>query len=141
MAEDVFKRNPDKGQDEECRLGEGLIDFCGGEREKGPEERQHEHEKEIDDDAENQGEVAVMRRDRRNPIDEHRIECESGCKPQEKGMFRLFFQDNSQKRDEGDPGEKGKIELRKRESSEGPAQQSQKNIENFNLQCRSPHEP
>jgi|GEM_PF-4693760 len=56
-------------------------------------------------------------------------------------MFGLFFQDNSQKRDEEDPGEKGKIELRKRESSEDPAQQSQKNIENFDLQCRSPREP
>jgi len=84
MGEDVFKRNPDKGQEEECRLGERLIDFCGCEREKGPEESQNEHEEEIDDDAGNQGEVAVMCRDRRNPIDEHRIECESGRKPQEK---------------------------------------------------------
>lgn len=123
MGEEILKRDPDERQDEERKPGEGLRDFCGREREKGPVQSQKEHEQDINEDAEAQGQVAIVGRDRRNPVHKHGIECESSRKSQEEGMLGFFFQRNGQKRDEGDPGEKGKIELRIRESSEHPAQQ------------------
>jgi len=114
------------------------MDFCGNQRKKGPVESQEEHEQDIDNDAEAQRQVAVMGRDRRNPVDEHSIERESGHKTQEKGLLRLFFQDNGQKRNEGDPSEKGKIELRIRKSCQDSAQRSQRDINDSALQYKSP---
>ena len=97
------------------------MDFCANEREKSPEKRQKKGKEDIDSNTHSRRQISVVRGYRRNPIDQNGVERKSGKKTKKKGLFRVFFQNNGEKRNERDPGKKRKVELGERKSCKNSA--------------------
>jgi hypothetical protein len=116
MGKDVFKRYPDKRKKKKALFWKRSIDFCANEREKSPEKCKKKGKKDINSNAHSERQITVVRGYRRNPINQNGVVRKSGKKTQNKGLFRAFFQNNGEKRNERDPCKKGKVELGERKS-------------------------
>ncbi len=116
MGKDVFKRYPDKRKQKKALFWKRSIDFCANEREKSPEKSKKKGKKDINSNTHSERQITVVRGYRRNPINQNGVVRKSGKKTQNKGLFRAFFQNNGEKRNERDPGKKGKVELGERKS-------------------------
>jgi hypothetical protein len=116
MGKDVFKRYPDKRKKKKALFWKGSMDFCANEREKSPEKRQKKGKEDIDSNTHSRRQISVVSGYRRNPVNQNGVVRKSGKKTQKKGLFRAFFQNNGEKRNERDPGKKGKVELGERKS-------------------------
>ena len=97
-------------------LWKGLMDFCANEREKSPEKSQKKGKEDIDSNTHSRRQISVVSGYRRDPINQNGVVRKSGKKTQNKRLFRAFFQNNGEKRNERNPGKKGKVELGERKS-------------------------
>jgi len=70
MGHDILKRNPEKRAEEKDKPWKRLKDFCPEKTEKSPEKSQKKDKEDINNDANSNGETAIMSGDRRDPVDQ-----------------------------------------------------------------------
>ena len=111
-----------------------MRDFCCDETEKGPVESKKKDEYDINDNANSEREIAVVDRNRWDPINQDRVIGDSGYKPQEERLGWLFIDDDEEERNKRDPGKKREVELGSCGSSQQPGQYGKDEICFFELQ-------
>jgi hypothetical protein len=72
------------------------MDFCPNKTEKGPVKSQIQHKDDICEYADSYGQIAIMSRHKRNPVNQNSIECTPCKKSHKKRLFWAFVPKNYQ---------------------------------------------
>jgi hypothetical protein len=94
MSQDVFQGYPEEWGQKEDQLGKGLRDFREDETEKSPVESKKKNKYDVNNDAYSQRKIAVVGRNRWDPVNQDRVVGDSGYKPQEERLGWLFIDDD-----------------------------------------------
>lgn len=137
VSQDVFEGHPDKRGKQENRIRKATSDFCEYKRKKRPKQRQIEHEDDVDHNTEANGEIPVVSRDIRDPVEKNSIEGKSCDHSQDKRLSRRFLRENVEKGNERYPAQERKAEFREGERCQQTAQEGQQDIRCFYLQIIS----
>jgi hypothetical protein len=121
VGEDIFESNPDKGGQKKNQFGKSALNFRKTPGKKGPKEGKVENKNGIDQKAYLDREIAIVGRNRRNPINQDGIKHDATQKSEQKGLFRRFFIQGEEKGDKGNPTEKGEAELGEGQCCQGSA--------------------
>lgn len=128
VGQDVFQWDPDQRRKHKSWFRKRPVYPGKDKAEDAPEKSKKENKDEINQKAEGEGEVAVVSRDRRNPVDQERIVRESGQKSDKECLWRLVFKNDEEERNKGYPDKKGKAPFWEGQGGEEAAEYGQDDI-------------